>query len=182
MDLRMHRRKFLASSPLLLLGARYVNAAGLSLQSTPTGPELPEALSPKEIEIVKNSSMATELEGFFSRGYSCAESALVVGLRYLDKPEELVWAAAGFGGGLDNGDLCGFLTGSAMAIGFYAETLGGDRRAAKKVCYAKIDEYWGWWKTMAPLHCSEIREGRKDFKVCHRIGQLSAAKVQSLIS
>jgi hypothetical protein len=113
MDLRMHRRKFIASSPLLLLGARYLDAATLSLQSTPKGSEISEELSPGELEIVKNSTMASNIQNFFSRGYSCAESGLAVGLRHLEKPDDLVWAAAGFGGGLHHADLCGFLTGGA---------------------------------------------------------------------
>jgi len=180
-DLRMHRRTFIASSPLLLLGARYLDAATLSSQSTPKGSDLREELSPEEIEIVKHSTMASNILSFFSQGYSCAESGLTVGLSHLEMPDDLVWAAAGFGGGLHNEDLCGFLTGGAMAIGFYAGSLKTDRTAAKKICSAKIKEYWNWWISTAPLHCSEIIEGRKDFKVCYRLGQLSAAKVESLI-
>lgn len=42
---------------------------------------------------------------------------LLVSLRYLRKPEELVWAASGFGGGLYHKDLCGFLAGRIMALG-----------------------------------------------------------------
>ncbi len=32
-----------------------------------------------------------------------------------------------------------------------------------------------------PLHCSEIREGRTENKVCRRLGKLAAAKVEDLI-
>jgi hypothetical protein len=182
MDMRIHRRKFIASSPLILLGARYLEAAVTSHQSTPRGLDLRDELSPGEIEIVRHSSMAANIPKFFTQGYSCAETGLAVGLRYLEKPDDFVWAAAGFGGGLHNGDLCGFLTGGAMALGLYAGSLGGDRRAAKKICGEKIEEFWNWWTSTAPLHCAEIREARRDFKVCHRLGRLSAAKVESLMA
>ncbi len=36
--------------------------------------------------------MAQELGTYFGQGHSCAESILLVCLRYLKRPEELVWA------------------------------------------------------------------------------------------
>jgi hypothetical protein len=133
------------------------------------------------METVKSSVMATDMGKIFGRDYSCAESALAVALRYMKRPDDLVWAAGGFGGGLNHEDLCGFLTGSVMAIGFYAETLKVERKEAKKRCYQKVDEFWDWWAKTAPLHCSEIREGRTDFKVCYRLGKLAAVKLEDLI-
>jgi hypothetical protein len=175
----MKRREFLAYSPMLLLGARFLNASPLS-QATPRGVDLLEELTPAEVEIVNSSTMASNLESFFDKGYSCAESGLAVALHYLNKPDDLVWVAGGFGGGLYSQDLCGFLTAGAMAIGLYSGTLKMDRKAAKRLCVQKVRQYWKWWTSVAPLHCAEIREGRRDFKVCYRLGKLSAAKVEGL--
>ncbi len=180
--LRVGRRDFLACSSFLVLGAGYLDASSFGSQVTPTGPELPEELSPDELEFVKSSVMGTDFENYFGQSYSCSESGLMVALRYMEKPEELVWAAGGFGGGLGREDLCGFLTGGSMAIGFYSGMLELEREEATTQCKEKIREFWDWWTTMAPLHCYEIREGREDYKVCHRLGKLAAARVEELIT
>ena len=78
-------------------------------------------------------------------------------------------------------DLCGFLTAGIMAIGLYAGTLKTDKKDAKALCGRKVKEYWDYWTSIAPLHCAEIREGRKDFKVCHRLGQLASARLEELL-
>lgn len=178
----LRRRDFLACSSFLVLGAGFLDASSISSQVTPRGPELPEELSRDELEIVMSSVMGTDFESYFEQGYSCSESSLMVALRYLEKPEELVWAAGGFGGGLGQEDLCGFLTGGSMGIGFHAGMLELEREEAKTQCKEKIREFWDWWTTMAPLHCYEIREGREDYKVCHRLGKLAAARVEELIT
>lgn len=99
----------------------------------------------------------------------------------MKKSEELIWFAGAFGGGLSQRDLCGFLTAGHMAIGAYAGDLKLERKAAKEICGHKSREFWQWWASTAPLHCSEIREGRKDARVCHRLGRLAFAKVEDLI-
>jgi hypothetical protein len=99
----------------------------------------------------------------------------------MKKPEELVWAAGGFGGGMGHQDLCGFLTAGVMAIGLYTGNLGTSKNDAKALCSRKVDAYWTWWESKAPLHCSEIREGHANFKVCHRLGRLAAAELESLL-
>lgn len=176
------RRQFLASSSIMLVGTPFLAASLRPQQKPPKGPDLLEEPSPSEVEIVNNSAMAKDIANLFGKGYSCAESGLAVGVRYLKKPEDLVWMAGGFGGGLYHGDLCGFLTGGFMTIGLYAGALQLEKSAAHKVCTQKVNEFWTWWVSTAPLHCAEIREGRKDFKVCHRLGRLAAAKVEGLIS
>jgi hypothetical protein len=105
---------------------------------------------------------------------------MAVALRHLKKSEDLIWVAAAFGGGLGNRDLCGFLTSGEMAIGMYSGDLKLERKAAKEICSRKGREFWQWWTSMAPLHCAEIREGRTDLKVCRRLGQLAAAKIENL--
>ena len=89
--------------------------------------------------------------------------------------------AGAFGGGLNHKDLCGFLTSGEMAIGIYSGEQKLERKAAKEICGRKSREFWQWWISEAPLHCAEILEGRTDRKVCRRLGQLAAAKIEELI-
>lgn len=89
--------------------------------------------------------------------------------------------AGAFGGGLNNKDLCGFLTSGEMAIGIFSGEQKLERKAATEVCNRKGREFWQWWISEAPLHCAEIREGRTDFKVCRRLGKLSSAKIEDLM-
>jgi len=177
----MRRREFIGGSTLLVLGAPFATVCPLQPQTAPKGPELSDELSAAEIEIVNKSVMAKDLDNFFGKGYSCAESGVAVALRFLKKPENLVWVAGAFGGGLYNKDLCGFLTSGEMAIGLHAGNLTLERKAAKEICGQKAREFWQWWTSTAPLHCAEIREGRTDAKVCQRLGRLAAAKIEDLI-
>jgi hypothetical protein len=106
---------------------------------------------------------------------------MAVAMRFLKKPESLTWVAAAFGGGLNNRDLCGFLTSGEMAIGVYSGDLKLDRNAAHDICSQKSREFWQWWLSVAPLHCAEIREGRTDYRVCQRLGKLATAKIEELV-
>jgi len=172
------RRRFMAASTGLFAGSALLKAMPpYSIFSQ----ELKDELSEEELKLVEQSSMAKELNDYFHEGYSCAESLLMVSLRYLKKPEELVWAAAGYGGGLGHKDLCGFLTAGVMGIGFAAGSLKKDREEAKDWCSKKVKEYWKWWKENAPLHCKDIRTPGSSSKRCARLGQLGAAKIEELI-
>ncbi len=177
----MRRREFLASSSFMLLAAGYLKAHPHAPQAAPKGADLSEELSRAELETVNRSAMAKDLDNFWGKGYSCAESGLVVALRFIKKPEDLVWAATGFGGGMGHQDLCGFLTAGIMAIGLQAGTLEIDRKEAKNRCSRNVNDYWNWWSSMAPLRCSNIREGHKDFKVCERLGKLASVKLEELL-
>jgi hypothetical protein len=176
----IHRRKFLLTSSFLVSATAVLEPSSLLAQTTPKGPDLLEALTPQELARVKESIMSEDMRNFWGKGYNCAETGLMVSLRFMKKPENLVWAAAGFGGGMGHQDLCGFLTSGIMAIGLHTGDLEMEKRAAKTHCGRTVREYWRWWLETAPLHCSEIREGRRSFDVCHRIGRLAAAKLESL--
>ena len=179
--LRIQRRAFLASTPFLMLGVGQLRAFQFSSPDAPKGPELSEELNPSELEIVDKSGMSRDMENFWGKGYSCAETGLVVALRFMKKPEELVWVAGGFGGGMGHQDLCGFLTAGVMAIGLYAGSLNLDQKGAKTRCSQMVKGYWDWWASTAPLRCSNIREGHKDFKVCHRLGRLATARLEEIL-
>lgn len=103
------------------------------------------------------------------------------GVRFMKMPEELVWVARGFVGGMYQKDLCGFLTAGIMAIGLHAGSLKIEDKEAKALLSRKANEFWNWWASTAPLHCRDIREGHEGFGVCHRLGKLSAARLENLL-
>jgi C_GCAxxG_C_C family probable redox protein len=174
------RRDFMFSVSGILAAACFGNRAGLY---TPIiqKKELALELSEEESMVVERSSMAKDLMNYFGKGYSCAESILMVSLRYLDLSEDLVWAACGFGGGMGKRDLCGLLTGGIMALGFASGTIQEERGEAKRLCGTEVDKYWKWWQSQAPLKCQDIRAPGTSSKVCVRLGRLAAAEVEFLI-
>lgn len=174
------RRKFMGTVPGLLLAAGVLGDPIVSAGNQ-ENPELSEELSHEEKMHVAKSSMAKDISNYFGEGYSCAESLFLVSLRYLKKPEELFWVSTGFGGGMYHRDLCGFLTAGIMAIGLKAGMLEAERKEAKDLCGQKVKEFWKWWKSEAPLHCSDITAGRTTYDVCKRLGVLAAAKTEELI-
>jgi C_GCAxxG_C_C family probable redox protein len=177
----MPRREFVASLPFLMFGSRLFSEPGFARPSSRAFQELKEELTPAELKLVENSVLAQGLKNYFHNGYSCAESILMVSLKSLKKSEKLVWIASGFGGGVQHGDLCGFLTGGIMAIGLSSGKLNMGREAAKAICDQKVEEYWQWWASTAPLHCSEIRTENRTWRVCLRLGQLASVRFEELI-
>jgi hypothetical protein len=140
-----------------------------------------DELSSDELKWIESSVTARDLKNYFGKGYSCAESLLMVSLRYLEKPEELVWAAAGFGGGMYQRDLCGFLTAGIMALGFACGMLDKPRKEAKERCGELVKEYWKWWGSQAPYRCAQIRTEGTTSQVCLNLGQLAAAKIEEMV-
>jgi C_GCAxxG_C_C family probable redox protein len=177
----MPRREFLTSAPIWTLGTYFwcrildQDALGLFPQT------LPEELSAEELKIVEQSALAKDLLNYFGKGYSCAESMLMVGLRYLKKPEELIWIAAGFGGGMSHRDVCGVVTGGLMILGLAAGMSGKERKEAKEWNKQKVDAFWEWWISQAPLRCADIRKEGTTIRICQRLGNLAAAKIEELM-
>lgn len=179
--LLMPRREFVASLPFLMFGSRLLSEPGFARSSSRAFQELKEELTPAELKLVENSVLAQDLKNYFHNGYSCAESILMVSLKSLKKSEKLVWIASGFSGGVKHGDLCGFLTAGVMAIGLSTGELNMGREAAKAICDQKVEDYWQWWASTAPLHCSEIRTENRTWRVCLRLGQLASVRLEELI-
>jgi C_GCAxxG_C_C family probable redox protein len=180
--MNLSRRSFLTSASTLLVGSQLLGRNLLFSATLQSTQHLGEELSEEEWDWVKKSSMAGDIKNYAGKGYSCAESLWMVSLRHLKKPEELVWIASGFGGGLFHRDLCGYLTGGIMALGLRSGMLDKERKEAKEHCKRLVKEYWKWWNTQAPLHCSEIKEEGTSSKVCMRLGLLAAAKTEELLS
>lgn len=175
------RRKFIISVPIWTLGTCFSGRVLGQDASAQSPKSLPEELSPEELKIVEKSVLAKDLPTYFGKGYSCAESLLTVGLRHLKKSEELVWLAAGFGGGMLHRDVCGFLTGGCMTLGLAAGMLDKERIEAKEWNKQMVDTYWTWWTSQAPLRCADIRKEGTSGRVCRRLGLLAAAKIEELI-
>lgn len=177
----LSRRHFLGCVSCFLASGGLIKVTGSPRTKQVQTRKFWSEFSVEEQKIIDQSVLANDLENFAGKGYSCAESILMVSLRYLGKPEEMVNAAAGFGGGLGQRDLCGFLTGGIMAIGFSAGMKHEDRQKLKEAVRKSSNEYWNWWKSWAPLHCAELRplySGREEFL---RMGKRAAAKVEELI-
>lgn len=143
--------------------------------------DLLDELTPDERKQVEASAMARDFENYFGKGYSCAESILMVALRFLKQPESRVWASAGFGGGMGRKDHCGLLTGGLMGIGFAASALEPDREAAKAWSKTPLKEFWKWWEATAPVRCADIRPPGTTSARCVRLGLLACVKLESLI-
>jgi hypothetical protein len=181
LGLKLSRRDFIGCASGFMLGNCFLDFAPLRLYGKLSIQELKEELTPEEQKLVEKSQMAQDLNNYFGKGYSCAESLFMVSLRFLKKPEELVWISAGFGGGIYHKDLCGFLTSVIMAIGLNAGMLEKERKEKKDHVKSLVNQYWKWWTSQAPLHCSEIRKKGTSSKVCRRLGQLAAAKIEELL-
>lgn len=174
------RRAFLTTIPAVIVGSSFLE--DISVQpSLSICQELKAQLSDDEAALVKKSKMAQELKDYFGKEYSCAESLLMVSLRFSQVTDEHVWAAAGFGGGMGHGDLCGFLTGGYMGIGFAGGALEGTRKEAKARCNPAFKAFWTWWPTQAPARCADILKAGYGYSGCMRLGQLAAAKLEELI-
>lgn len=179
---RMPRRDFLISAPVLVLGSRLAGFALTGFEAFQAAKALPEVLTSAELAAVEKSVLAKDLKNYFGEGYSCAEAMLMVGLHYLDKPEELVWIASGFGGGMRHRDVCGIVTGGIMILGLAAGQLKKEKKEAHEWNKQKVEEYWAWWTSQVPLRCADIRKKETSFKVCLRLGLLAAVKIEELIS
>jgi hypothetical protein len=136
----------------------------------------------EERRTVDASVMAQDMTNFAGHGFGCAECALGVGLNYLSEPQERLGAAAVFSGGFGKGDLCGFFTGSMMAIGIAARKLHDDRTAMREFANPRRDEFYEWWQSRGPLHCSDLRELYSGGDQFLRMGQRAAAKLEELIA
>jgi hypothetical protein len=176
------RREFLSTAFLGVAGYRLSVLSPVWGSILQQGQALPEELTASERDAVEKSAMARDLENYFGKGLSCAESLLMVGLRTLRKSEELVWAAAGFGGGMQHRDTCGFLTAGLMYLGLAAGQLKMERSEAKEWSKLRVNIYWSWWTAQAPIRCADIRKEGTSSKVCRRLGLLAAAELEKLVT
>jgi C_GCAxxG_C_C family probable redox protein len=105
-----------------------------------------------------SSSMATFTAQNLKDGFWSADSLLLSALKYMKKPEDIVCAATGFGGGMGRKDLCGYVSGGVMAIGLFCGAAKGSDKAARQKCQRMTKEYLDWWTASTPLHCGDIKQ------------------------
>jgi hypothetical protein len=125
--------------------------------------------------------MAQEIAGLHGRGYPCSEMMLLAALRRFDLPENHLDAAAVFGGGVGKRDLCGFLTGGLMAIGFAAGEGRVDRAEVRRVGREASNAYWDWWLTRGDLHCMGPGTTHETSEEFLRMSQRAAVKLEDVM-
>jgi len=177
------RRSFIGYLSGLIAGIGLIGAAKPPLNTNNKQKKnLFDPLSPEEEKIVNASEMAREIVTLPAKGFSCAGAILTSVLKYMDKPENIADAAAAFGGGMGQKDLCGFLTGGIMAIGIAAGMKHKGRKEIKAHARKLTEEFWTWWKSMAPLHCYELSPNYKNNKEgFYNMAKRVAVKIESLI-
>ncbi len=181
-DFILPRRDVLISMSIPVLGSLFKGYTQTQALTSQSSSSLPEELSPQERATVEKSILAKDLKKYFGEGYSCAESILIVGLHYLRRPEELLCIAGGFGRGMYHRDVCGIVTAGIMTLGLAGAQPRKGRKEAQEWVKQKVQSYWDWWASQAPLHCTEIRKEGTKFETCLRLGLLAAAKIEGLIS
>jgi len=141
-----------------------------------------DEFSPAEQRAIAASVMAQDVSNHLGQGLGCAELGLAVACSYLGERQDWVDAATVFSGGFGKGDLCGLLTGGLMAIGIAAGRLHQGRAEMKQFARPLRDEYWSWWTSRGPVHCSELRTRYEGDEECMRMTQRAVAKMEQLIA
>ena len=154
-----NRREFLKLSGACLGLMASADLKAFSGQSLPAG-----------------GSMAGWTAQHLTQGYWSADSLLLSALKYMKKPEEIVSAATGFGGGIGRKDLCGYVTGGVMAIGLFCGAAKGNDKAGRQKCQELTKEYLDWWAKDTPLHCGDIKRPH-DYKA---MGEKASEFLQKL--
>ena len=175
------RRRFIHSLSGLAVGSTLLTTLIEAQEPVQQGRKFRDPFDDGEAEAVRISVMAQDMASSMGQGYSCAELMLKVSLRFLGKPDDYLHAAAAFGGGLGQGDLCGFLTGGMMAIGFAAGMMESDLTALHQNARERGNEYWSWWQELGPNHCAALREEYEGAEEFLRVGQRAAVKIEALI-
>ncbi len=138
--------------------------------------------SEEEEAAVAASPMAQAIARLGGKGYSCSEMMLAAALEVLELPEEYLDAAAVFGGGIARGDLCGFLTGGLMAIGFAAAQQSQDRTVIHRNSRKASNAYWDWWISVGDVHCPGPLESHPNDEMFRRMAQRTAVKLEEAIA
>ena len=101
--------------------------------------------------------------------------------RFLKLPESHLGATGAFGGGIEKGDLCGFLTGSLIAFGLPASMRHSDRTEMRRVARSRSNENSDWWLSRGDLHCAILRPTYDGSADLVRMAQRTAFKTEELM-
>ena len=183
----LSRRSFLGGLPLTVLSvpsmAHGIEPGPIQINAGQEGPK-PGFLTPfssEEAAAVAASPMAQGIAGLMGQGYPCSEMMLLAALRRWDLGEEHLDAAVVFGGGVGQRDLCGFLTGGLMAIGFASGEKYQDRRVVHQVGRRASNAYWEWWVGRGDLHCMGHGTNHEDSAEFLRMAQRAAVKLDGVM-
>jgi C_GCAxxG_C_C family probable redox protein len=188
---RISRRDFVHLVPLAALAApsslvALHGPAGELL--TGPGPQevdrhgFAEPFAPEEAAAVAASPMAMAIARLHGKGHNCSEMILLAAIQVLSLPEDYLDAAAVFGGGIARGDLCGFLTGGLMAIGFAAARKTQDRTVRRRMSREASNAYWDWWVSRGDVHCPGAAESHPTPEMFIRMSQRTAVKLEAVIA
>lgn len=127
-------------------------------------------------------SVKEDAAEFHASGYNCAQSVLKACRKYYPDIDEniLSAAAAGFGGGVNCGNICGALSGAVMALGLAegfddSDVLDSKHKisAQTKICNGIFKDKFG------SLLCSELRGGRYS---CDELIKFGAETAENIIN
>jgi len=175
------RRKFLSGMTCLGFSGFLINSPKLQAKYQEKQIGLWHDFSPEEKEMIDNSELVKLFSEIDYNKLSCAESTLLAILRFLNKPEEYVQTAAGFGGGMGQGELCGMITGGIMGLGVCGNTYLEDPKEIEEYVEYASAEYWTWWKSMAPVRCDGLTKSYEGVKSYLRMGARATSKLEELI-
>lgn len=183
----LSRKRFLGVLPLAVLApSSEIRFPGFDRRDRGRPQEGPEPgfLSPfsaEEVDAVAASPMAGQIAALVGKGYPCSEMMLLAALRRFELPEDHLDAAVVFGGGVGKQDLCGFLTGGLMAIGFLAGEKYQDRTLVHETGRRASNAYWEWWVSRGDLHCMGPGTEHADAQEFTRMAQRAALKLESVM-
>ncbi len=126
------------------------------------------------------SPLAQAVAGLMGEGYPCSEMMLLAGLQRFGLPRAHLDAAAVFGGGIGKRDLCGFLTGGLMTLGFLAGEKYTDRQLVHQAGRRASNTYWEWWVSRGDQHCMGYGTDHEDSADFLRMAQRAAVKLDEV--
>lgn len=118
---------------------------------------------------------------YHDKGYNCCQSVLCALGEYTKLPEETaIKLGAGFGGGMQCGNVCGAVTGGLMAMG--CACLGGQDAVEDKTTGANLTrELEGVFEAeFGTLLCSDI-VGANGRTICDRCIEFAAKAAERII-
>ena len=109
---------------------------------------------------------------FHQQGCNCAQSVLASCGKYTDLPQQTALSvAAGFGGGVRSGEICGAISGAVMAIGL-AEP---DKRRVAALARQCVDSF------RQKFGCVRCLELKQNCVSCDRLIEFGAQFVDELL-
>lgn len=140
-----------------------------------------------EISVRKTALAAEE---YFKKGLFCSEAVVAAVADSFDVPQNLgvLSAAAGFGGGMGRGSVCGALSGGVMAIGMILnceETRSAEKAQLSMALSAELTD--AFEKYRGNVMCGALTEGLdmakgENMELCTSLVSFCAGKAAEIIA